>query len=76
MVDMDVVWQGKTEPLCLTHGKAYKVLSVEKGWFGIVDDSGSDYLYPPDDFIEFFYENDDFNQIMIDSYHKLSREEQ
>ena len=75
MVDMEVVWQGKTESLCLTHGKTYKVLSIEKGWYRIIDDSGSDYLYPPDDFIEFFRENDNLNQIMIDRYRKLTSEE-
>lgn len=30
-----------------TNGKVYDVLSVEKGWYRIVDDSGDDYLYPP-----------------------------
>ena len=32
----------------LTVGKVYEVLSVEKGWYKIVDDSGEDYLYPPE----------------------------
>ena len=30
-----------------TNSKIYDVLSVEKGWYRIVDDSGDDYLYPP-----------------------------
>ncbi|MBQ7516281.1 MAG: hypothetical protein IJS96_08375 [Schwartzia sp.] len=30
---------------CIT-GKAYEVLSVEKGWYRIIDESGEDYLYP------------------------------
>lgn len=36
---------GKTEPLVLTNNKIYDVLSVEKDWYRIVDDSGDDYLY-------------------------------
>lgn len=44
---MKVRFLGKTEALVLTHGKVYDVLSVEKGFYRIVDDSGEDYLYPP-----------------------------
>lgn len=47
---MKVKWKGDTEFLVLTHGKIYTVLSIEKGWYRIVDDSGEDYLYPPDNF--------------------------
>ena len=34
----------------LTNGKIYDVLSVEKGWFRIVDNTGEDYLFSPDEF--------------------------
>ena len=34
----------------LTHDKIYDVLSVEKDWYRVVDDSGDDYLYPPENF--------------------------
>ena len=44
---MKVRWLGPTDFLILTHNKIYTVLSVEKGWYRIVDDSGEDYLYPP-----------------------------
>lgn len=47
---MKVRWKGKTENLCLTHNKVYDVISVEKGWYRIVDESGEDYLYPPEMF--------------------------
>lgn len=47
---MRVKWKGKTEFLVLTNGKEYDVLAVEKGWYRIVDDSGEDYLYPPENF--------------------------
>lgn len=47
---MKVKWKGKTEFLMLTHDKIYEVMSVEKGWYRVVDDSGEDYLYPPGQF--------------------------
>ena len=47
---MKVKWNGETEPLVLTKDKVYDVISVEKGWYRIVDDSGEDYLYPPEKF--------------------------
>lgn len=40
----------ETAPLELTNGKLYKVLSVERGWFRVVDDTGEDYLYPVGNF--------------------------
>lgn len=48
---MIVKWTGKTEFLVLTNGKVYDVISVEKDWYRVVDDSGEDYLYPPDQFV-------------------------
>ena len=47
---MKVKWLGKTDFLMLTHGKIYDVISAEKGWYRIIDDSGEDYLYPPGKF--------------------------
>lgn len=47
---MKVMFLGETSFLELTHGEVYGVLSVEKGWYRIIDDSGEDYLYPPEDF--------------------------
>ena len=44
---MKVRYLGKTEFLVLTNNKVYYVISVEKGWYRVVDDSGEDYLYPP-----------------------------
>ena len=34
----------------LTKDKVYKVLSIEKDWYRIVDDTNDDYLYPPEEF--------------------------
>lgn len=47
---MKVKFIGQTEFLVLTHGKTYDVVSVERGHYRIVDDSGEDYLYPPNYF--------------------------
>lgn len=47
---MKVKYLGETSFLELTNGKIYTVLSVEKDWYRIIDDSGEDYLYPPEDF--------------------------
>jgi len=47
---MNVMYIGKTSPLELTNGKIYEVLSIERGWYRIVDESGEDYLFPPDVF--------------------------
>ena len=43
---MKVRYLGKTEFLVLTKGKEYSVLSIERNWYRLVDDSGTDYLYP------------------------------
>ena len=45
---MKVKWKGKTDFFVLTHDKTYDVISVEKGWYRIVDDSDEHYLYPSD----------------------------
>ena len=47
---MKVKYIKETSFLVLTQGKVYDVVSVEKGWYRIVDDSGDDYLYPPEAF--------------------------
>lgn len=47
---MRVRYLGETSSLELTHDKVYEVISIEKGWYRLVDDSGEDYLYPPDEF--------------------------
>lgn len=45
---MKIRYMGETRPLELTRGKIYEVLSVERKWYRIVDDTHEDYLYPPD----------------------------
>ena len=36
----------------LLPGKVYEVLSVENGWYRLIDESEEDYLYPPENFTE------------------------
>ncbi|MGN0107834.1 MAG: hypothetical protein ACI4A5_09090 [Hominilimicola sp.] len=40
----------KSDPMELINGKVYKCLGVENGWYRVVDESGEDYLYPPEEF--------------------------
>lgn len=47
---MKIKYIGETVPLELTNGKIYDVIAVENGWYRIYDDTGEDYLYPPDVF--------------------------
>ena len=46
---MRVRYLGETSFLEMTHNKVYEVVSIEKGWYRLVDDSVEDYLYPPDE---------------------------
>ena len=45
-----VRYTGETHSLELTHGKIYDVISIERGWYRIADDTGEDYLYPSGNF--------------------------
>jgi hypothetical protein len=47
---LKIRFKKKTDFLVLTYGKTYDVIAIEKGWYRLVDDSGDDYLYPPDAF--------------------------
>jgi len=47
---MKVRYIGESEPLELIHGKIYETLAVEDGWYRIIDETGEDYLYPPEAF--------------------------
>ena len=43
---------GKTNELSLINGKVYEVLSVSHGWYQIIDESGEDYMFPPQFFVD------------------------
>lgn len=47
---MKVKFLGESDPLELLNGKVYEVLSVEKEWYRIVDETHEDYLFPPECF--------------------------
>lgn len=47
---MKVKYLGKSDPLMLLNGKVYDVVSIERDWYRIIDESGMDYLYPPECF--------------------------
>lgn len=44
---MIVKYLGPSDELALLNNKKYNVISVEKGWYRIIDETGEDYLYPP-----------------------------
>jgi len=43
-----VRYMGSTSRLMLTYDRIYDVISVERKWYRVIDDSGDDYLYPPE----------------------------
>ena len=45
---MNVKYKGVTRFYELVHDKVYEVMSIERGWYRLVDESGEDYLYPPE----------------------------
>lgn len=45
---MKVKYLGESDPLCLINGKVYDVLSIEYGYYRIVDETDDDYLYDTD----------------------------
>jgi len=49
---MKVRFIGEDDPLELLNGKEYDVIEVdeESGWYRIVDETGDDYLFDPEDF--------------------------
>lgn len=47
---MKVKFLGESDPLELIQGKIYDVIFVEKEWYRIIDETGDDYLYPPECF--------------------------
>nr|DAI34059.1 MAG TPA: hypothetical protein [Caudoviricetes sp.] len=47
-----VVYIGDDDPLALRTGKTYIARILQKGWLGVVDESGEEYAYPPELFTE------------------------
>ena len=53
---MKVKYIGDSDPVYVINGKIYDVISIENGWYRIVDEENEDYLYPPELFkiIDYF----------------------
>mgnify|MGYP003301423687 CR=1 FL=1 len=47
--EMKVKYIGETD-YSLTNGKEYEVIGTENGFYQIVDNSGEDYFFPPEEF--------------------------
>lgn len=45
---MKVRYHGESSPVGLLDGNEYEVISIEKDWYRILDETGEDYLYPPE----------------------------
>ena len=39
---------GDDDPLSLRNGKTYDARVLKKNWYGIVDETGEEYAYPPE----------------------------
>ena len=39
---------GEDDPLSLRRGKIYTARVLQKGWYGIVDESKEEYAFPPE----------------------------
>ena len=46
---MKVKYIGETD-YSLTNGKEYEVIGTENGFYQIIDNSGEDYFFPPEEF--------------------------
>ena len=44
---VSVQYIGEDNPIALRTNKIYDARVLKKGWFGIVDESGEEYAYPP-----------------------------
>jgi len=44
-VKVKYIWEDN--PIALRTGKIYDAKILRKGWYGVVDESGEEYAYPP-----------------------------
>lgn len=42
-----VKYIGEDNPISLRTGKVYSARILKRGWYGIIDESGEEYAYPP-----------------------------
>lgn len=43
-----VKYKGEGDPLMLLNGKEYEARVLKLNWYGIVDETGEEYAYPPE----------------------------
>ena len=43
-----VKYIGEDNPLSLRTGKVYEARTLQKGWYGVVDETQEEYAYPPE----------------------------
>ena len=43
-----VKYIGEDNPLSVRYGKIYEARVLQKGWFGVVDETNEEYAYPPE----------------------------
>ena len=41
-------YMDESDPFMFIHGKIYTAISQSKGWYRVIDETGEDYLYPPE----------------------------
>lgn len=41
---------GEDNPLALRKNKVYDARILKKNWYGIIDETGEEYAYPPENF--------------------------
>lgn len=44
---IQVKYIGEDDPLSLRYGKKYEARVLQKGWYGIIDETKEEYAYPP-----------------------------
>ena len=77
---MKKMYIGKSDPFMLLKNKVYEVISIERGWYRIVDETGEDYLYPAHLFVDFendkawYKENDNLDMLSIKKFRKLDQD--
>ena len=45
---LKVRFLGGSNPISLLNGKIYDARILQKGWYGIVDETNEEYAYPPE----------------------------
>ena len=63
---MKVRYHGKSSPLYFIDGKEYEVIGKQVGYWSVIDETGSDYLYGPECFEIIEGNPDDLKEIPLE----------